>query len=68
MTGGIIPLRWARSSRYGGRLQSESAIFKPGQFSMEIPGQISAEIDSSASLAESKLGVMSRIYRKRGAE
>ena len=30
MTGGIIPFRWAASSRFGGRLRSESAQNAPG--------------------------------------
>jgi hypothetical protein len=35
MTGDIIPLRWAQSSRYGGRLRPESAAKLRQQASIE---------------------------------
>jgi hypothetical protein len=38
MTGGIIPLRRARSSRYGGRLQSESAKSRFWRLMMRLFG------------------------------
>ena len=38
MTGGIIPLRWARSSRYGGRLRSESAFLEDAHNAVLVGG------------------------------